>query len=133
MCAIEDAEPAQVWLNATVKAVKPWRCVECRRPIGVGEQYNRTTLLQEGVWRRIRTCAHCWAAARWLAEVCGGYVHGVLLGELLEHWEQGYRSVGFARLIAGVRGGWNSGEREAPDAGEVVVLAGRMVAKQVAA
>lgn len=137
MCAIDDAETADVWLTKAVRAAKAWQCYECQRRIETGETYQRTTSLYDGRWDRTAICAHCWAAGEWLGAVCGGWLQGGLEEELQDHWDEGYRSAGMARLILGMRSRWGSryhlGLREVPDADAVRVLARQMMAAKVAA
>lgn len=73
MCAIDDAEYSDVWLEERPTARKPWKCIECYRTIAAGEQYLRVKSLYDGQWDTMQTCRHCDAAGTWLRAVCGGY------------------------------------------------------------
>lgn len=131
MCAIEDCEPWTVHREETRTARKPWTCGECDRTIPTGERYQFLTGLADHQWHEHRWCAHCAAAGLWLQEVCGGYPIGMLREELVEHWDEGFRSIGFARLLIGQRHGWHEGRDPVPVG--VVDLAQRMLREQVAA
>jgi len=133
MCAIDDADPADVWSETTRRAAKPHTCEECSRCIQIGEQHLYVSCLYDGHWSTFRTCAHCAAAGVWMRTVCGGYLTGGLLEELQEHWDEGYRSVGFGRLIIGARHRWHDGRDPVPAAVEVQALAERMLTQVVAA
>lgn len=133
MCAIDDAEPAAVWNETTRRAAKAHTCEECSRCIHIGEHHQYVSCLHDGRWSNFRTCAHCDAAAVWMRKVCGGYLTGGLLEELVEHWHEGYRSIGFGRLIVGMRHRWHDGRDPVPDSAEVLALANRMLTLAVAA
>ena len=62
----------------TRRAAKPYRCVECRRAISVGELHEYVTGKCEGSFYNERTCAECAEIRE--AFCCGGWV----LGELWE-------------------------------------------------
>lgn len=55
-CDLPQAESTDV-----VVARKPWRCVECRTPIAVGEKHVRWSVLFDGKWQRARMCLTCQA------------------------------------------------------------------------
>jgi hypothetical protein len=131
MCAVEDAEPWTLYREDHPKARKPWPCGECRRTIAAGERYQQVVGLADGLWVTYRTCAHCNAASRWMSEVCGGYILGDLLDELVEHWHEGFADVAFGRLIVGLRLRWHDGADPVPEG--VAELASRMLQRQVAA
>lgn len=130
MCAVDDAEPWTVSREETPRARKQWRCGECGRGILPGERYHLLVGLSGGIWHKHRWCAHCNAAGIWLAIACGGYPTGMLREELIEHWNEGYRSLPFARLIAGQRRGWHEGRDPIPTG--VSELAQAMLREQVA-
>lgn len=131
MCAVDDCEPWVASKQETRRARKPWRCCECGRIIAVGEQHqflSGRTSDSDG-WVEHRWCQHCDAAAVWMQVVCNGYLIGGLQEELREHWESGYQSLPFARLIAGMRWRWHDGRAAIPTG--VAALANEMLAEAV--
>lgn len=133
MCAIDDAESWACYTQKTPRAKKTWRCGECNRLIQPGEVYHlmEGKLQYEGEWSTHRTCEHCDAAAQWLITVCRGWVYNELYSELREHWEEGYTSVAFGRLIAGVRLRWHGGQDPIPDRLTVRAMAEEMMQEKV--
>lgn len=131
MCAIEDADPVDVWHQETRRAAKPHTCYECARTIPRGEESEYVSALYDGRWHSWRTCQHCTAASAWMNVVCGGWLAGGLLEELVEHWHEGYRSIGMGRLIVGMQRRWCDGADQVPT--DVNDLARQMLSKQVAA
>lgn len=131
MCAIDDAEQPEFWHDEWRTAAKDHACGECRRRIRRGERHHFVSSLYDGRWSSWRTCEHCIHAATWINSVCGGYLLGGLLEELVEHWHEGFRSVGFGRLIVGVQRQWHDGRDEVPTG--VAELATAMMREQVAA
>ena len=113
MCGVDDCEPSAFSRIESPVARKPHRCHECRRTIQRGEQYQRFTCENDGSVVSHKACSHCAASQEWLLCHCGGWVTGVLLEELEEHWEEGHRDGGLARLIVGIRRGWSSFGSEA--------------------
>lgn len=130
MCAIEGAEPWDFVHDEQRTARKTHRCYECDRAIHPGERYHILTGLYDGRWSTERTCKHCAAAGVWMQRVCGGYLTGGLLEELVEHWHEGYRSIGLGRLIAGIRHRWHDGRDAVPEG--VSEMADQMLAAAVA-
>lgn len=114
MCRVDDAEPATLWYSRERTASKDWKCCECYRRIAGGERYREFNSLFDGRWSRDRTCLHCYAAGDWLMATCGGYLGTELHEELIEHWDEGYRSIPFARLIVGMRTKWHDGRDPIP-------------------
>lgn len=114
MCRADDVERAVVWNEEQRTAAKAHKCTECYRDIQAGERYRHISSLHDGHWRRDRMCAHCMAAGGWLVATCGGYLLTEIYEELVEHWDEGYRSVPFARLIVGMRRKWHSGRDSIP-------------------
>ncbi len=114
MCAVDDCEPWDVFRKEKRTARKQHRCHECYRLITPGESYTYLTGLIDGHWHTNRCCEHCEAAGVWLEVVCGGFPIGMLREELTEHWEEGFRSIAFGRLIVGQRRGWREGRDEIP-------------------
>lgn len=114
MCRVDDAEPATLWYGRERTAAKQWKCGECCRDIAVGDKYHEDNSLSDGHWRRDRTCPHCHAAGGWLIAMCGGYLVTEMHEELEEHWDEGYRSIPFARLIVGMRNKWHDGRDPIP-------------------
>jgi hypothetical protein len=128
MCAIDDADPPDVWDERTRTARKPWVCAECERTICPGETYLCVSCLYRGEgWSTFRTCRHCEAVSTWMRTVCGGYLTHGLHEELVDHWDAGYRSVALGRLIVGIRLQWRYGEDPVPDTERVRELAVSMM------
>jgi hypothetical protein len=50
---------------------------------------------------------------------------------MVEHWRDGYTSVAFGRLIAGLRFGWHGGSDPVPDREKIRELAREMMRRQV--
>lgn len=133
MCAVDDAEPWDFCSETERRAAKPHTCAECGRRVAVGERYHHLVGVMDGRWSTWRTCAHCIAAGAWMSTVCSGYLLGDLLTELVEHWDEGYRSIPFARLVVGVKRRWHGGRDPIPDADQVRALAREMMREAVAA
>lgn len=114
MCRADDIERATIWDENERTAAVEHKCCECYRIIRVGERYRDLRTLHEGRWSRDRTCRHCLAASGWLVAMCGAYVLREVYEELEEHWNEGYKSVPFARLIAGMRRKWHGGRDPVP-------------------
>lgn len=133
MCAIDYLDPADVWSSKDRKARVQHFCDECARVIAAGETYRLFSWLYDGRWTSMKVCPHCSAAGVWLDIACGGWPIGGLREELEEHWAEGYRSVGFGRLLVGQRRAWRGGADPVPDAEEVAALARRMLISKVAA
>lgn len=105
MCAIDDGERCDVWLETNPRAGKEWRCSECGRAIMRGENHRLITSLYDGKWSRTRVCRHCAVGADWLTEECGGYLlHGI--GEDIRDHAGEYQSIGLWRLVFGARRKW---------------------------
>lgn len=108
MCMIEHGdEAASVYEAKDTKARRNHMCSECRRTIQPGEIYERVGMLFDGRWSRFKTCAHCMAARSWLEKVCGGFLHGCVKEDLLDHWNQvGYQSKWLERAVEGLKIQW---------------------------
>jgi hypothetical protein len=131
MCAVDDADPCDVWHAVYPTARKRHVCEECQRSIQTGETYRRVKMLYEGYWSESITCAHCEAAGAWMGEVCGGYLGGGLDEELREHWSEGYASILLGRLILGMRERWHHGADPVPDVERVRAVARWSMARKV--
>lgn len=107
MCRVEWAEPCDVYRDALRVARREHHCGECSAPILPGSKYEDVTMLYDGIWATAKTCADCVRDRGWLVDQCGGYIHGEVLEELVEHWEE--REFGdeapmvLGRLIVGMR------------------------------
>jgi hypothetical protein len=130
MCRVEYAEPWECYRQQIRRARWAWICCECRRTIASGEEYVHVTGRSGDSWREYRWCRHCEAAAAWMVEVCGGHMIEELLEELVEHWEEGFRSIPFGRLIVAMKRRWHGGADPVPTG--VRELAQEMLARQVA-
>jgi hypothetical protein len=114
------------------RARKEHRCTECYRTIHIGENYELTKGCWDGSWSQFRTCMHCVSVRQWLDTVCNGWEYGGVYDETQEHYWDGYKSVGLARLLAGMRLKWHDGRDPIPDRTEVRALANRMMHEMVA-
>lgn len=114
MCRIDDAPYPEVYNESQPVARREHLCDECGRVIRCGERYRLVRGKCEGAWSMVKECAHCEAVGAVMNVLCGGYPHGELLDELLEHWYEGYRSVAYARLVALARRGWFGGRAPVP-------------------
>lgn len=133
MCAIDGADPCDVYTVLHPRARNRQECEECQRFIQPGEVYLRVKMLYEGHWDEFVACAHCEVAGEWMTTVCGGYLHGGLNEELREHWSEGYASILMGRLILGMRDRWHGGADPVPDVERVRAVARWSMARQVAA
>jgi hypothetical protein len=109
MCRIgDDYDETDVNRTERRQARKAHRCGDCTRTIEPGETYDHTVMLYDGYWSTYKTCAHCRAAARWLATECGGWVADEVGDELFEHWDEDprYCTLGLGRLIVLHRAKW---------------------------
>lgn len=132
MCRAEDAELPSVLNETSPRAKKLHRCSECYRTITIGETYLRVF----GVWDErpatYKICQHCESVRAWLMVVCGGYIFGQVLEELVEHWEyEDFRSIPFGRLIVNMKLCWHDGKDLVPDPGYVRSMAKEMLQSQM--
>lgn len=125
MCAIDSCDPADFYTATIRRARKTHQCFECRREINPGEEYEYVT----GSWDRqitsFKTCAHCLAGRHWLSAWCGGFMHGNVLDETIEHfteWEV-ERTVNFGRLVVWMRRKWCRADGSLIPSDEVAELA----------
>lgn len=82
-----DVDLPDVYETKVVKARKPRQCVECRRTMGVGEQYKKHTGLWDGRWSHYAMCQSCYWIHQAAEEECGEqilYVFGELFFTLKE-------------------------------------------------
>lgn len=104
MCST-DYDVASVYNEKMARATKDHVCTECGRTIKKGESYKNVW----GVWvfghDTYKTCQHCRVAQEWLSDECGGFLHGGLDEEILEHAFE-YRKTFLYRWIIGIRRGW---------------------------
>jgi len=54
-----DVESMKMYSQNIVKARKPAKCCECRRPINKGDKYEYVKGRYDGDWYVYRTCALC--------------------------------------------------------------------------
>lgn len=110
MCAIDDCDPADIYVAWTLKARKAHRCDECGRQIIPGEKYDRAKMLGEGYWSEFVTCAHCVVAEQWLQINCGGFLHTGVTEDIDEHISEYWRitdmAFGLSRLKFGMGRQW---------------------------
>lgn len=107
MCRVDDAEPCDVYTDVMRTARMEHRCSECSATIHSRERYEHVTMLYDGHWATFKTCLACIDDRGWLVEQCGGFLHGEVQDELVEHWQE--REFGddgplaLARRIVGMR------------------------------
>ena len=132
MCAIDDCDPWKIRTETEPRALKDYRCIECHRTIGKGEQYHKLVgiLYGSSEWETYRTCLHCIGLASFMNVMCGGWVIGDLLTELVDHWREGYASIQLGRLIACMRLRWHDGTDPIPT--NASAIAQQMLGKAVA-
>lgn len=108
MCMIDSAEHWDFWRVLHRKARKQHRCVDCSRTIEKGEPLIYCSGMYDGVFSDMYQCQHCNEAARWLQEVCGGFLYGAVLEDLEEHMHEiiHKRRLSLGRLVIGMRKGW---------------------------
>lgn len=104
MCSLDYDSPLfyrQTYRNAR----KEHKCSECGRIIMPTEFYQYAI----GKWDRalsvFKTCINCCVPQKWLLEKCGGYLHGGLYEEILEHAQE-YRAMYLYRWAIGMRWKW---------------------------
>ncbi len=110
MCAT-DFDPAAMFCQKTVRARKPWTCVECGLPIPTGRHYVKTTMVSERGNRPTVDEAHpeCDALADFIRDqICGPIGkerHGVILigglGEEIENLGEYMAGTGPGRTLIG--------------------------------
>src|ERR1700726_1515660 len=89
MCAIDDAEPSDLWHCTRQRSRKARKCCECQRAIGVGEMYQRDVFLYAGRWDWFETCVRCAdGPCKWLTDRCGGYLVGDAEADLRDHYNE---------------------------------------------
>jgi hypothetical protein len=86
MCLIDNADPPAFYVVRHRTARKPWWCSECQQRIEPGERYEHVVGKWDDVISTFRTCAGCEKDADWLTKECGGYSHGGVYEELMDHW-----------------------------------------------
>lgn len=107
MCAIDGAEPCEVWSETWQRARKPHACDECGRVIDRGERYNRVFWVYDGDPGGAVACQHCMRAGEWLELVCDGWLRNGLHEELLDHAGE-YPGFWIRLVLSGVRNQWTT-------------------------
>lgn len=104
---IEDCDPADIYESRTVTGRKEHTCGECGGPIPKGEAHIHAKWLFDGRWGGSRMCHGCEWAAEWLTAHCRGYVHGAVLEDLVDHYQDHGCNVDHLALrIWGIRRKW---------------------------
>lgn len=86
MCMIDDCDSAEVSSSRWIKSArKEHKCTECARPIAKGEPYKYGFMVFEGSGESYHMCQHCYVAAEWLIENCGGFVWHSVHEDIAEH------------------------------------------------
>jgi|HubBroStandDraft_1064217.scaffolds.fasta_scaffold02120_24 hypothetical protein len=94
MCMVDYGDRPEFYRTAMRRSRRPRRCEECSRSIAVGEEYQNAFMVYNGFGSTFFTCCHCIIGMRWLANNCGGFVHGVVWEDLEEHITE-YRHLAF--------------------------------------
>ena len=125
MCMFDLGDGWKLHHSEERKARKSWRCYECSRAIEPGERHEYVTGILNGDehWQQYRTCTHCIEARRWLWDICHGWLYGGVWEDIEGHWEDGFRSLAFGRLIVLRRRRWADTMPE-----QVAALAERAIA-----
>ena len=93
MCNIDYCEShPSVYRQSYVKARKLHKCSECKGIINPGETYQYTFGKWDDDVSIFKTCIDCCVPQKWLDKECGGYLHGDLYSEILEHAQE-YRKM----------------------------------------
>jgi len=93
-----DYDYARVYRQDFIRARKKHYCSECGGAINPGFTYQYTF----GAWDKkpsiFKTCIDCCVPQKWLSVECGGYLHGGLREEVLEHAQE-YRKMFLYRWV----------------------------------
>ena len=89
------------------RARKGHSCDECRRTIDSGESYLYSFAVY---WDNkhpymYKTCINCCVPQKWLLLECGGFLHGGLYEEILEHAQE-YRKMFLYRWAVNIKRKW---------------------------
>lgn len=84
MADYNDDRPT-IYRTRNCRTRKPRKCDECGRAVSVGEIYGNSFMVYEGHGSTFVTCAHCIIGQQWLADNCGGFLHGAVWEDLEEH------------------------------------------------
>jgi hypothetical protein len=80
---VGDYDPAEVYVQKTLKARKTHQCGECGRDILSKEHYERTWGIWDGMHNTYKTCADCLSARKEF--FCEGWIHGEIWCNIGEH------------------------------------------------
>ena len=108
MCMADYAyDRAEVYRASICRTRKDRVCDECGRAIKAGEDRQYAFMVYEGRGCTFHTCRHCVVAMDWLAENCGGFLHGGVWKDLEEHIDE-YPTLAFplSRLKVARLRGW---------------------------
>ena len=107
MCMVDYGDAPKIYRARMQCTRKERRCEECGRTIAVGERYQSAFMVYDGDPSTFATCQHCAVAMKWLAENCGGYMHGAVWEDFEEHISE-YPPLGFSlsRLSVARRRDW---------------------------
>lgn len=114
MCMYDGMEydPPTVSTTTTLRARKEHKCIECRRTIRPGEQYQRVFQVYDGHVGTYKTCTHCLIGQQWLVENCGGYVFEGVWDDYAEHVrEYPMLAPHLVRLLVSSRRKWERFDR----------------------
>ena len=62
-------DQANVYNETWQKARKAYGCCECRSLINIGDEYQRVTMLYDGIWGTYKTCEKCADLRESLADI----------------------------------------------------------------
>lgn len=93
MCMVDGCDFEGTFLGVeSSRARKVHKCEECWREIQPGETYTIATWATDDRIERMKMCAHCEVASKWLSDNCGGFVYGGIWEDIEEHIQE-YRGV----------------------------------------
>ena len=106
MCSIEFGEWPKFYNAYWVKARKAHKCCECYRIIKPKEKYYYAVGKWYSTINTFKTCKYCMQGGKWLIKECGGWSHGGLLEEIIEHaQEYGYPAL--YKIASGIFHKWS--------------------------
>lgn len=113
MCMADyNDDPATVYSSKECRSRKDRKCDECSRKIAIGERYQNTFMVYDGRGSTWITCEHCVVGMRWLADNCGGFLHGAVWEDVHEHVRE-YPTLApyLMRLVVGHQRQWKRFDR----------------------
>ncbi len=109
MCAI-DYETPLVYYEKDRQSRKEHNCSECQRTIKKKELYRYTFGVWDNQVSTFKTCNNCLIPQEWLRKECGGFLHGNLQDEILEHAHE-YKKIFLYRWLIGIKTQWTASQK----------------------